>query len=169
MTDTPHDGGEHERDSTDQSPLGDVFMGAAFILFAALMFTGALFFSYRTHMGFVTAAAFTPIVLSIIVTILSATLIVTSLREPGMERVGSWFRRVAAEERTRRSAILAGITALYILTVGRIDFLLANFVFLVVMYRYLEVGSIVRVLLLGAINAGIVGFVVPRIFQLPLP
>ncbi len=151
------------------SPWGDVLLGAIFLLFSILMFIGAQFFTYRTQMGFVTAAAFTPIVLSIIVAILSGFLIIGALRKPKSRSIGRWAGSVIADDRTHRSLVMAVLTAIYVVAVGRINFLVVNLVYLFVAYRYLKVGSMWKVAVLSIVNAAIVGVVVPRIFQMPLP
>jgi hypothetical protein len=151
------------------SPYGDVLIGGLFGLFAILMFVGAQFFPHRSNMGFVTAASFTPMMLGIIVTALSMVLVISALKKPKNGTFREWLKVVASDDRTRRSVLIGGITLVYIILIGRVHFLPVNFVYLIVMYRYLRVGGWPKVLILGTVNAVLIAYLVPMIFQMPLP
>lgn len=151
------------------SPYGDVLIGGLFGLFAILMFVGAQFFPHRSNMGFVTAASFTPMVLGIIVTVLSIVLVISALKKPKNGTFYEWFTVVASDDRTRRSVLIGGITLVYVILIGRVHFLPVNLVYLIVMYRYLRVGGWPKILILGTVNAVLIAYLVPMIFQMPLP
>ena len=156
-------------DST-KYPYGDIFIGLLFLTFAILMFVGASFFPHRSSMGFVTAARFTPMMVAVLVGVLALVLIVHSYRTVSSAMsYAQWLRLVISDDRTRRFVVLAGITGIYVLMVGVLPFVIINVVFFAAIYSYLRIGGIVRILAVSILNAAVVAYVVPRIFQMPLP
>lgn len=151
--------------------VSDILVASGFILFAMLMFIGATQFTYKTAMGYITSAAFTPVLLSIFVFLLSIVLIIQTLRKNKAVKISlsEWFKSARNEETVRRSLVLMVITGAYIILVGRINFLLLTFIFLLVIYYYLKIGKPVRVLLYSLLNALLIAYVVPVIYQMPLP
>ena len=148
---------------------GDLLMAFAFIVFAVLMFIGAYHFPWRARIGIVTSAGFVPILLSVLIIILSLALIISTLRKYGRVSFPEWFSTTVADERTRRSFTIILITFVYILSIGKINFLAANILYLIVMFRYLKVGNWIRTILYGVMNGIFVAVIVPYIFQMPLP
>ena len=61
------------------------------------------------------------------------------------------------------------MTGFYIVLVGVVNFILITFVFLFVIYYYLQVGKIWRVLLYSAMNTVLIAYIVPTVYQMPLP
>lgn len=153
-----------------KSDFGDVLLGLGFILFAILMFVGALNFPYRARMGFFTSSAFTPILLCGLVVILSVILIVVTYRKNPKMAPRAWFAAVAKSDLARRALVIIGITATFILgLVGTIDFFVANCLFFLAIFWFLKIGTPVRIIVYAVANAAVVAFVIPYIFQLPLP
>lgn len=148
---------------------GDLVLSFFVMVFAVLMIIGALNFPRRARMGVITSPAFTPILLSILVIILCTVLIVVTFKKFGMVSIPQWFKGVIADEKMQRSFILIVIIGVYILLVGRIPFLIANIVFLAVMYWYLKIGSWKKVVLYSLASGVFVSLLVPYIFQMPLP
>lgn len=148
---------------------GDIVLSCFIMIFAVLMIIGALNFPRRARMGVITSPAFTPILLSVLVIVLCIALIVITLKNYGKVSVSAWLRGVIADEKMQRSFILIAFTVGYILLVGRVYFLIANVIYLAVMYWYLKIGSWKMILLYSAASGAFVSLVVPFVFQMPLP
>jgi hypothetical protein len=72
-------------------------------------------------------------------------------------------------ETVRRSAVLIVITGLYIFLVGRAPFLPLTFLFLFVIYYYLRIGTITRIVAYSLANSLLIAYIIPWIYQMPLP
>ena len=151
--------------------VSDILAASCFILFSVLMFIGATQFTYKSDMGFITSAGFTPILLSIVVCALSVMLILETLKNNKSARLSmaAWLKSAKADETVRRSVALILITGMYIMLVGVINFILITFVFLFVIYYYLKVGKIWRVLLYSTMNTVLIAYIIPTVYQMPLP
>jgi len=151
--------------------LSDILAACFFLLFAILMFIGATQFTYKSNMGFITSAGFTPMLLSVFVSVLSVILIIETLKRNKSARlsISEWFNNARGDEAVRRSVALIIMTGIYIVLVGVVNFILITFVFLFVIYYYLQVGKIWRVLLYSAMNTALIAYVVPAVYQMPLP
>lgn len=148
---------------------GDILIAVVFIVFGVLMTMGALNFRWSPRMGIITAPAFTPILLSVMVTVLSIVLIVRTLIRYGVPDVKAWCFTVICDERMRRSAVLILFTGIYIVMVGRLHFLLATTIYLFAMFWYLKLGRL-WIVLLSAVVAGLfVSVFIPGVFRMPLP
>ena len=158
-----------EPQAKQTSDFGDIVFGLAFVLFAVLMFIGAMNFPYRARMGLITSSAFTPMLLSGLIVILAGVLVFVTMRKPRGTAARAWFDAVAGNETTRRALLIIAMTAVYILLVGRINFIAANLLYLLAMFWYLKIGSPVRIVLFAVGNALFVSLLIPYIFQMPLP
>ena len=151
------------------SDFGDILFGLAFILFAVLMFVGAMHFPYRAKMGLITSSAFTPMLLSGLVAILAAVLILITLRKPRGTAAREWFVAVSGSDTTRRALLIIALSAVYILLVGRINFVVVNCLYLLAMFWFLRIGSPARIVLFALANGLFVSLLIPYIFQMPVP
>lgn len=138
-------------------------------MYAVLMSIGAYNFRWHPRMGVVTSPAFTPILLSALVTILSCVLIGATLMKHGKVSLIRWFRGVVGDERMQRSLILIVLTGVYVFLIGRGSFIAVTTVYLFAMYWYLKIGSL-RLIILYSLAAGLlVSVLIPYVFQMPLP
>lgn len=149
--------------------VGDLLMALAFIVFAVLMFLGAYHFPWRARMGVVTSAGFVPILLCALIFLLSIALIIATLQKYSRASLSEWLSSTLVDDRIRRSFTIAVITFIYVLSIGKINFLAANTLYLIVMFWYLRVGNWIRVIMYGVLNGIFVAVIVPYIFQMPLP
>ncbi|GAB4372140.1 MAG: hypothetical protein Kow009_08210 [Spirochaetales bacterium] len=161
---------EQRTDAANEA-LSDILAACGFLLFAVLMGIGASQFSYKSNMGFVTSAAFTPILLSVLVSLLSIFLILeTRKRNRTLPlSLAEWFKSIRDDETVRRFGILALLIGLYIGLVGIVNFFILTFGFLFCIYSYLQVGKLWRVLLYSVLNTLLIAYVIPTIYQMPLP
>lgn len=150
-------------------PAGDIVLAISMILFAALMFIGTQYFPHRARMGLVTSARFTPILLSILVTILCCILIMMTVRKFGKVSIRDWLFESLADETTKRSIVLMVMIGVYIFLVGQVNFMAINILFLFVMYWYLRIGSWKMIFVYSLVSGLLVSVIVPYIFQMPLP
>jgi hypothetical protein len=151
--------------------LSDILAACGFLLFAVFMFIGATQFTYKSNMGFITSAGFTPMLLSILVIVLSVILIIETVKRNTSARLSlsEWFKGAREDETVRRSVVLALLTGVYIALVGVVNFILITFVFLFVIYYYLQVGKLWRVLLYSVMNTVLIAYIIPTVYQMPLP
>lgn len=150
-------------------PAGDIVLAISMILFAALMFIGTQYFPHRARMGLITSARFTPILLSILVTILCCVLIIMTVRKFGKVSIKKWLLESLSDETTKRSIVLMVMIGVYIFLVGQVNFVAINILFLLVMYWYLRIGSWKIIVAYSLISGLLVSVIVPYIFQMPLP
>jgi hypothetical protein len=148
---------------------GDIVFGILIIIYAILMFIGAMHFPHRAQMGIITSAKFTPMLLSILMIILCCTLIIVTIRKYGSVSIAGWFKEIVSDETMRRSFILIIMIGLYILLIGRIHFIIINILYFFVMYYYLKIGSWKMIILYSVASGLFVSVVVPNVFQMPLP
>lgn len=148
---------------------GDLLIGLVFITYGVLMAIGAVNFRWNPRMGVITAPAFTPILLSALIVLLSLVLIARSLWRCGLPDVRQWYRSVIADERISRSAILLLMTGAYVAMVGRVYFPVATTIYLVAMFWYLKLGRFWVVVLSGVAAGLFISVVIPGIFRMPLP
>ena len=169
------DNGPLDNSPADRAPttagVGDIVIAVGFLIFAVLMFIGATQFTWQTSMGFITSAAFTPILLSVLVAILSLVLIFETIskNKSSALRFRAWLKEVVADETVRRSFVLVIVTGIYTLLVGVIPFLVVNFLYLLILYYYLKIGKLPRVFVYSIVNAVLIAYVIPYIYQMPLP
>lgn len=149
--------------------VSDILTALIMIGYAIFMFVGAMNFPSRRNMGFITSPRFTPILLSITIFIFLIILIIQKIKEGNLVNLRDWVKAVVRKEENRRFFILFLIISTYIYFIGDLNFLLLNFLFYVVSFYYLRVGSISRILLYGTVCTILVGYVVPKIFSMPIP
>lgn len=150
-------------------PAGDLILALALIAYSALMAIGALNFRWNPRMGIVTSPAFTPILLSVLVTLLSCALIVDTLVKYGRVSLSNWFKGAVGEERMKRSFVLIIITAVYVVLTGRISFFAVTTVYLFAMFWYLRIGNWKMIVLYSLLAGAAVAVFIPYIFRMPLP
>jgi magnesium-transporting ATPase (P-type) len=148
---------------------GDLVLSGVLIIYSILMIIGAANFPRRARMGRITSPAFTPIMLSIFVMALCVVLIIGTFKKYGKISISTWFKEVIADERMRRSYLLMVFILIYVLLVGRVHFLIANVVFLGIMYWYLKIGSWKSIIIYTLASSVFISLVVPYVFQMPLP
>jgi uncharacterized integral membrane protein len=165
VNDVPDDG------ASSTAGVGDIVLAVGFLIFSILMFIGATQFTWQTAMGFVTSAAFTPLLLSVLVAALSVVLIIETIgkNRSSALKFRAWLKDLVADETVRRSFVLVVATGIYTLLVGRIPFLLVNFIYLLIVYYYLKIGKLPRVFVYSVANALLIAYVIPYIYQMPLP
>ena len=112
-----------------------------------------------------------PLLLSVLVAILSVVLIFDTIRKNKSSalRFKTWLKEIRADETVRRSFVLVVVTGIYTLLVGMIPFLLVNFLYLLVIFYYLKIGKLPRVFVYSIANALLIAYVIPYIYQMPLP
>lgn len=158
-------------DSDPVDAMSDIVTAVGFLVFALLMFAGATQFTYQEEMGFVTSAGFTPMLLAVIVSLLSIFLIIRTFhrRKSSLVRFSDWLRKLSSDEMVRRSIALILITGGYIFLVGVTPFLPLTFLFLCGIYYYLKIGGILRTIIYSLTNALLIAYVIPWVYQMPLP
>lgn len=150
-------------------PVGDIVIATLVIIYAIFMFIGALYFPHRARMGFITSAKFTPMLLSILIIILCCILIFRTIRTYGKVSMINWWKELIADETMKRSLFLIIIIGLYIYLIGRLPFLFINTIYLFVIYWYLKIGSWKIIIVYSIAGGLIVSWIVPYMFQMPLP
>lgn len=150
-------------------PVGDIVIAVLIIIFAILMFIGTQYFPHRARMGFITSARFTPILLSILITILCFVLINGTIKKYGKISIHDWFKETVADDKIKRSFVLIIMVGLYISLIGRVHFLFINTLYLFIIYWYLKIGTWKIIIIYSLAGGLITSWVVPFIFQMPLP
>lgn len=161
---------EQKQEVKDKNwPVGDYMIAVLFIAYAVFMFVGAYHFPSRARMGMLTSAKFTPMLLSTLVVILCVVMVIRTRVKFGRLSISGWFHGVMADERMRRSYVLMVMIGVYILLIGIIPFFIINLVFFLVIYFYLKIGTWKRIVLYSVISSAVVSYLVPYVFNLPVP
>jgi hypothetical protein len=150
-------------------PVGDVVGGLAFMALSVFAIVGALNMPRRGTLGFVTAAGFTPTLIGSLLFVLSATLVALTLRTHGYRSIAGWARSTLSNDIVRRWLTLVALIGVYVALVGWIHFIVLQFLFFVAIFAYLRVGRAWHVLVYSVLGAALIGYLIPEIFEMPIP
>ncbi len=151
-------------------PTSDLIAGLLLIALALFVTFESLRMPVRGPLGFFTGPGFLPAVLGAALAVLSAILVVQSVRQGGASdvraRLGDW----QSPESTRLAIVMA-LTALLAFTIGRIPYWAANLIYFILIFAFLRVGGrlVWQGFFLAVALALFVAVFLPWIFELRLP
>ena len=148
---------------------GELVGGAAFAAAATFASVEGLRLPRMGIRGFATGAGMVPFLVGLTVLVLSSFLVVESIRAGGHRFVRRWLSELVDQEEVRRWAVLVLLVSGYVVLLGRVPFWLACLLFMLASLAYLRVGAVWRIVAYSAATAGLVGYVIPAFFQMPLP
>lgn len=160
---------EFKNKRDQESAAGDFIIGLVLLSLSVFILFESIRMPQKGRWGFFMGPGFLPLILGFVLIGLSGYLILRSLPSNGQAGIILLFRKMKEGVESRRFLIIAGWTAIYVALIGTIPFLLINFIYFIGIFLYLKVGRLWEVLLLSIGASLLVGFITPRIFDMPLP
>ena len=147
----------------------DLIGGVLLLALSIFVIFEALGMPEKGRWGFFMGPGFFPFILGVVLLFLTAALSISSIKERGYLNLKTWAQGVYMSTGSRRWLIITTLTGLYVLLLGRVPFVLATFVYLSLVFFYLRVGNILKILVLSIGASIFVGYMVPWVFEMPLP
>jgi len=160
---------EVKNKKNQESAAGDFIIGLVLLALSIFITFESMRMPQKGRWGFFMSPGFLPLILGLILLGLSISLIIRSLASNGPSGIVSLFRKIKEGVESHRFLIIAGWTAIYVILIGTIPFLLINFIYFFGVFLYLKVGRLWEILLLSVGASLLVGFITPWIFDMPLP
>ncbi|MGQ9509216.1 MAG: tripartite tricarboxylate transporter TctB family protein [Thermodesulfobacteriota bacterium] len=160
---------EFKNKRDQESAAGDFIIGLVLLSLSVFIIFESIRMPQKGRWGFFMGPGFLPLILGFVLIGLSGYLILRSLTSNGQAGIILLFRKMKEGVESRRFLIIAGWTAIYVALIGTIPFLLINFIYFFGIFLYLKVGRLWEVILLSIGASLLVGFITPRIFDMPLP
>jgi hypothetical protein len=149
---------------------GELILAITINLFAVFVIVESFRMPARGHLGIICYPSFVPLLAGILLFVLTLVLALVMIRRGGYKYFGDWLKNIRAEEDNRRFlAILATVLIYVVVLLGRVPFVLATLVFHGLLFTYLKVGSIWKIILYTALATILVSVVLPRLFDMPVP
>ncbi len=152
-----------------ESAAGDLILGLALLFLSIFVIIESLGMPEKGSWGFFMGPGFLPLILGIALLCLTVLLLISSLNLGGSSGIKPLFQRMKGSLESRRFLIISGWTAIYVALMGTIPFLLINLIYFFGIFLYLKVGRLWKIVLLSVGSSLLVGYITPRIFDMPLP
>ena len=156
---------EHNADRT-----GDLVLGLTLIGLSLFVIIESLRMPLQGTSGFLMSPGFAPLLAGGILLCLSIGLTVGAFLTGSHRQLGLWSHRCVTNSDNKRFLVLAAIMGLYIFgLVGRIHFAAATLVFHALIFTYLRIGHALKIAVAAVLATFLVAFLLPKLFQIPLP
>jgi hypothetical protein len=152
-----------------ESAAGDFIIGLILLALSVFVVIESLRMPEKGKWGFFMGPGFLPLILAIALLCLTLFLLISSLTLRGPSGVKPLFQRLKGSFESRRLLIISGWTAIYVVLIGTIPFLLINFIYFLGIFLYLKVGRLWKVIILSLCSSLLVGYITPWIFDMPIP
>ncbi len=152
-----------------ESAAGDFIIGIFLLALSIFVVIESLRMPEKGRWGFFMGPGFLPLILSIILFLLSLSMLISSFAQKGPSGIKSLFQRLKGSVEFRRLLIIAGWTCIYVALIGTLPFIMVNFIYFLGIFLYLNIGKIWKIILLSLGSSLLVGYLTPRIFDMPLP
>jgi hypothetical protein len=161
---------DHRPDEPAPAPAADLLAGAFLLALSAFVMAEAARMPPRGPLGFFTGPSLVPMLLGVALAVLSATLLSQSLRQGAVRALPRLIETLHTTE-SIRIGVLTVLLGLLVVLIGRVPFWAANLVYFVLTFAYLRVGGgrLVPVLLYAGLFTLLVGVLLPRAFEVPMP
>lgn len=149
---------------------GDFLIGAAFVLFGGFVVFESLRMPYWEKDTFMMSPGIVPLISGAVLALLGLIYGGKAMYAGAWRGWHAWGKGLSSDPEMHRLVILVGIVALYAVgLVGRVNFLLATFLFHALVFAYLRIGGWVK---WGGYSVGatlLVAVLLPKLFDMPLP
>ncbi len=156
-------------DQPQQDPVGDVLIGSILALVSLFVVVESVRMPIRGPLGLATSPGFVPLLLGGASLVLCLVLVAVNMRRGGHRGVGAWLAAVGRQEESTRLLVLIVLLSAYVLALGWIPFTVATFLFLVVTFAYLRAAAWWLNPIIAALAAGLVAWLLPLLFEMPVP
>jgi hypothetical protein len=120
--------------------------------------------------GFFMSSGFVPFLLGAALFMLSGGLSVSVWSKGGNPHLWQWLKNYITNTDNKRFFIMLILILIYIVgLLGRVHFGLATFLFHFFIFYYLKVGKILITIFYAILATALVAFIIPAIFEMPLP
>lgn len=152
-----------------ESAAGDLIIGMFLLGLSIFVFIESLRMPEKGGWGFFMGPGFLPLILSVVLFLLTSSMLIASIGRQGISGIIPLFQRLKGSFEFRRSLVIAGWTWIYVALIGTFPFIIVNFIYFLGIFLYLNIGKIWKIVLLSLGSSILVGYLIPRIFDMPLP
>ncbi|UCC96638.1 MAG: tripartite tricarboxylate transporter TctB family protein [Phycisphaerales bacterium] len=156
---------------TDHSAFnGDFLLGLVLLGSSLFVMIESLRMPMRGSSGFLMSPGFAPCLLAGALFCLSAGYTVGAYLKGGARGLRPWLRRAVTDPDSRRLGILVILIGGYVIALaGRIPFSIATLIYHGAIFYYLNVGNFLKIVVYSILATLLVAFVLPMLFEMPLP
>ena len=160
-----------ERETKKESEFsGEFLIGIILIAFCIFVIIESVQMPRRGPMGFLMSPGFVPALVGSVLLLLSTLFTINALRRGGYRRFGIWLSRTLSDLENKRFLVILALMGLYVVVlIGRVPFFLATLVFHFSIFTYLRAGSPLRITFYSLLISFFVAFLLPKLFEMPLP
>ena len=149
---------------------GELMLGLFVSFFSLFVILESLRMPQRGHLGIMMSPGFVPLFTGIVLFLLSLVINVRALRGGGLQYVGVLLQSIRREEEIRRFLWILGFVTLYIVgLIGYIPFILATLIYHALIFFYLKIGGLVKIVIYTLIATALVAVFLPKVFNMPVP
>lgn len=149
---------------------GEFLLGLTLMVFSLFVIVESAHMPQRGTLGIMMSPGFVPLITGSILFFLSAVLTIGAILKGGYRQLGQWFLNSMAAEENKRFLVLMALMGFYALgLVGHIPFIMATLIFHFLIFWYLKVGGVVKIVAYSLFVTFFVAFLLPTLFNMPLP
>lgn len=161
MKEPKHSGGHYAA--------GEFLASILLVAIAIFVVVESLRMPQRGPIPFVVSPGFPPFLLGLTLLLLSLRIFFDTTKEGGYRQIRTWFWESLKNEESRRLLSIVLLTGAYTLLLGRVPFLVATLAYFSSIFIYLRVGGPVYIAVYALGFSVFVAYVLPRLFEMPLP
>lgn len=156
------------RSGTDWA--GEFLLGLFMTVFAVFVIVESIRMPQRGHLGMLMSPGFVPFCTGVVLLFLSMVINVRAVSHGAVRHMGKMTRMIAKDEENRRLIWILGFITLYILVlINTMPFLAATFLFHALIFYYLKIGGLFKIIFYASVAAALVALALPMLFEMPVP
>lgn len=160
-------------EEVDEDPpsrfMGDLFLGVFLIAVCIWAAGESVGMPRRGALGIITSPGFTPLLVSIIVTVLSGILVVKALKGGAVGETRTRLLTMMRSPGTHRVLILSLIMIGYVALIGVLDFRLVTGLYLLGTFIYVRAGGWIGITIATVVGTALTTMIIPDLFTMPTP
>jgi len=160
---------EPKKNSEEHYAAGEFL--ASLLLIATSIFVAleSLRMPQRGPIPFVTSPGFFPFLLGVVLLLLSLFVLFDTTRGGGYRQLRVWIRDILKSQKFRRLFSIVLLTGGYVLLLGKVPFAVATMAYFFGIFTYLRVGGPIYIAIYSLGFSLFVAYVLPKLFEMPLP
>lgn len=149
---------------------GDFLLGLILTAFSIFVIVESAHMPQRGTLGIFMSPGFVPLITGSILLFLSLLFTISAFLKGGYRNLGQWFLNNIAGEENKRFLVILSLMGFYAIgLVGHIPFIGATLIFHFLIFWYLKVGGMVKIVAYSLLVTFLVAFLLPTLFNMPLP
>ena len=157
------------KDQPEQNVNGLFLIGILLLAFSIFV----IFESWRMpweKSSYLISPGFVPMLTGVCLLVASILLTTTACKQGGGRNWKTWLSNQCSDEENKRFLMILSLVAFLVVgLVGRVPFVLAMFIFHVLIFSYLRVGSFWKIAISSIGATILVAILMPKTFDMPLP